>query len=152
MAGKGMLNADEIEALLLEEPVGHLGLAKEGVPYLVPLNYIYCDEAIYFHCAPAGRKVEYIEANPKGCFQVGRYEGLIAGKEPCSHNYHYRSVIVEGVLEEIMSKAEKEAVLRRLTAKYAGNKAAEGEISAARIKGVALYRLTPATISGKRDS
>jgi len=31
----------EMEALLREETIGYLGLAMDGAPYVVPLNYAY---------------------------------------------------------------------------------------------------------------
>lgn len=35
-------------------------IGNDGQPYGVPLNYIYKDRAIYFHCAVAGQKLDNI--------------------------------------------------------------------------------------------
>ncbi len=152
MSEEDKLTEKEIFELLLEEPVGFLGLAKEEQPYIVPLNYLYSNGALFFHCAPEGRKVDFIRANPKTCFQVGRYGGLIDSDLPCTHNYRYKSVIVEGVIEEVSDQAAKEAALRGLVAKYAGSESAEKPISEKRIETVAIYRLIPDKISGKKES
>ena len=152
MSEKGKLNEKEIEELLLKTAVGYLALAKDNRPYVIPLNYAYCDEVIYFHCAPGGRKINYIRANPRACFHVNESDGLIKGDNPCSHNYSYHSVIMEGVLEEISGSEAKEVALRKITAKYAGTDMAEEPISSKRIESVAVYRLIPESISGKRDS
>ena len=146
------LTEAEIDALLKDGQVGYLALAKEGQPYLVPLNFLYEKGLIYFHCALQGRKIDYIKANPKGCFQTGEAGGLISGDNPCSHNYSYRSVIVEGTVEEVVDPAEKENILRLITAKYSTEQMAEGVISAKRISATGVYRITPSNISGKRDS
>lgn len=149
---KSWLTEAEIDAILKDGQVGYLALAKEGQPYLVPLNYLYEKGLIYFHCALQGRKIDYIRANPKGCFQTGEVGGLISGDNPCSHNYSYRSVIVEGTVEEVVDPAEKENILRLITAKYSTEQMAEGVISAKRISATGVYRITPSNISGKRDS
>lgn len=152
MSDEGKLNEKEIEELLLKEAVGCLALAKDNRPYIIPLNYAYCDEVIYFHCAPEGRKINYIRANPRACFHVSHTGGLIKGDNPCSHNFSYRSVIIEGIVEDVPGSEAKEAALRKITAKYAGTKMAEAPISSKRIDSVAVYRLIPESISGKRDS
>lgn len=152
MAKKDKLSENEIEHLLVTVPVGYLALCKDNQPYLVPLNFLYASGAIYFHCAPEGRKIDYIRANPRACFQAGKTGGLIRGDSPCSHNYSYQSVIVEGPVEEIADSGEKEKILRKITARYSNPEVAERPISSARIAGTGVYRITPQVISGKRDS
>ncbi len=149
---KGSLSETEIEAVLLGGQIGYLALARDNQPYLVPLNFLYEMGSIYFHCAPEGRKIEYIRANPRACFQTGEAGGLIRGDNPCSHNYSFRSVIVEGAVEEVNDPAEKETMLRLITAKYASAQMAAGEISANRIAATGVYRIAPMYVSGKRDS
>ncbi len=67
----------EIEKILYEETVGYLGLSKDGIPYVVPLNYAYAAGKIVFHCALSGRKLGYLQANPQVCFTVGRMAGQL---------------------------------------------------------------------------
>jgi len=149
---KSRLSEAEIDAILKGGQVGYLALAKEEQPYLVPLNFLFESGSIYFHCAPEGRKIDYIRANPKACFQTGETGGLISGDNPCSHNYRYRSVIVEGRVEEVVGSVEKEKILRLITAKYTSEQMAEGEITAKRVSTTGVYRIIPSHISGKKDS
>jgi uncharacterized protein len=146
------LSESEISDLLIKAPVGNLALAMDNRPYVIPLNYDFHEGKIYFHCRLTGRKVDYIKANPRGCFQVSMVGELIASDSPCSHNYGYHSVIIEGVIEEIEEDEAKEKALRRITARYAGSGTAGAEITANRIRGVAVYCLEPETISGKKNS
>jgi hypothetical protein len=152
MSDAGKMTSEEINALLLEMPVGHLGLAYESQPYIVPLNYLYSDGAIYFHCALKGRKIDYIKANSRVCFQVGRYGGLITSDSACSHNYQFSSVIVEGTIEEVTDVGAKETALRGIVAKYGDPAIAEKPIPAKKIEGVSVYRIKVETIAGKTDS
>ena len=75
-----------MEQILREETIGYLGLAMDGRPYVVPLNYGYLEGKILFHCAWTGQKLDYLRANPQECFAVGRQTGEIsrhAGGNPC---------------------------------------------------------------------
>jgi uncharacterized protein len=71
---------EEPETILRQERVGYLGLSVDGQPYVVPLNYGYAGGKILFHCALRGKKLDYLRANPRVCFTVGRQSG-----EVCRH-------------------------------------------------------------------
>jgi nitroimidazol reductase NimA-like FMN-containing flavoprotein (pyridoxamine 5'-phosphate oxidase superfamily) len=66
-----------MESILREETLGYLGLSMEGIPYVVPLNYGYVEGKILFHCALTGKKLDYLKANPRVCFTVGRQLGRV---------------------------------------------------------------------------
>ena len=66
---------EKMEAILMAESVGYLGLCRGGDPYVVPVNYAYVDGTILFHCGATGKKTDYISENPRVCFSVGRQLG-----------------------------------------------------------------------------
>ena len=70
---------EEMEQILREEVLGYLGLAGDGPPYVVPLNYAYAAGKILFHCALTGQKLDAIRRNPHVCFTVGRQIGDVGG-------------------------------------------------------------------------
>ena len=57
-----------IRQILDSAKVMYMGLSDLGEPYVVPLNYGYTLEngilTLYFHSAPAGRKMESLKENP----------------------------------------------------------------------------------------
>ena len=86
-----------------------------GQPYATPLSYIYMDNAIYFHCAHEGHKIENISVNPKVCFAVvGRTQPVYAK----NFTTYYESVVVFGTVAKIGGDQEKTALLMRLAEKY----------------------------------
>ncbi|MFQ6041354.1 MAG: pyridoxamine 5'-phosphate oxidase family protein [Candidatus Poribacteria bacterium] len=86
---------------------------EDGYPYAVPLSYVY-DNAIYFHCASTGHKIDNIKYNDKVSFcVVGRAKTL-----PDELNVDYQSVIVFG-RARIIEGAEKHSALGKLMKKYA---------------------------------
>ena len=54
-------SCEEIESILREETLGYLGLSMDGMPYVVPLNYGYVEGKVLFHCALAGKKLDYLK-------------------------------------------------------------------------------------------
>ncbi len=42
-------------------------VGENGAPYCVPLTLAREGDSLYFHCAPAGQKLDVLRANPKVC-------------------------------------------------------------------------------------
>lgn len=94
-------------------------LGDEGYPYTVPLDYVYEDGHIYFHCAKEGHKLDAVRGCDKASFCV-----LSDGElEPDDWWYHFTSVVCFGrvhIVEEENLTADK---LRALGRKYFPNEA-----------------------------
>lgn len=101
----------QIVSILDESKVLHLGLADEGVPYIVPMNYGYAMEGdkltIYLHSGTKGYKLNVIRKNPVCCFEmecsVEPFEGGIA----CQYGTSYYSLMGRGKAVLIEETAEK---------------------------------------------
>lgn len=85
-----------------------------GYPYTVPINFLYKDGKLYFHCAMEGHKLDAVRARDKACFTVID----TPQKEPGDWWYHVRSVICFGRVHILQDAAEKDRFLRQLGAKY----------------------------------
>jgi hypothetical protein len=110
---------EEIERILREEAVGYLGLAGDGQPYVVPLNYAYAAGKILFHCALTGQKLDAIRRNPHVCFTVGRQTGDVrdhAGGPPC--HVDSDSVICYGRARLLDDMAERAAALNAFNRRF----------------------------------
>ena len=106
---------EECRALLQTAPRGILAVIGEnGYPYGLPLNFIYREGKLYFHCAKEGHKVDAIRMNDKVCFTVL--------SEPVRNEgewwYCLTSVVVFGHIREVTDPAEAFPLLRTLGAKY----------------------------------
>lgn len=146
------LNDQEITAILNEELIGHLALAKNDQPYVVPLNFVYREGQILFHCRISGRKVDYIASNGLACFQVGSYGEMIRNEKPCKFNYSFKSVLVEGNISEIVDREAKEEALEVIIEKYAGSEFGRGKMLPENIDSVKVFAIKPSVISGKKNT
>jgi nitroimidazol reductase NimA-like FMN-containing flavoprotein (pyridoxamine 5'-phosphate oxidase superfamily) len=108
------LSVEETIAVLNAGEYGIMStVGKNGYPYSVPVNYVYHDGSIFFHCAAVGQKLENIQENPCVSFAVVTDVELI----PDGFNTRFKSVIVFGKAKEIFDE-EKKAVLLALVEKF----------------------------------
>jgi nitroimidazol reductase NimA-like FMN-containing flavoprotein (pyridoxamine 5'-phosphate oxidase superfamily) len=85
----------------------------DGWPYGIPLSYCLENNAIYFHCAVEGHKLNNIAADSRVSFcVVGKTEVL-----PDQFATRYESVVISGKVKEALD-GEKQQALEGLLAKY----------------------------------
>ena len=104
--------------------VGRLATSGgDGFPYITPVNYVWWNEAVYFHCAHEGEKIDNIRRSDKVCFAVDiplAYLGLDYDRTrpPCKVHQFYHSVVIRGQAEIVEDQAEKVAALNALVAAH----------------------------------
>ncbi len=75
------LSRAEAEDILRRGEFGVLGTCgAEGMPYAVPLSYVFEGGCIAFHCAAEGHKLQNLRENARACFTVVGGDGAAAGQ------------------------------------------------------------------------
>ena len=99
-----IIEREELEGILRGEKYLNLALCKENEPYIVTLSYGYDPkkQAIYFHCARRGLKLNFLKANPLVCGTVIRDLGYAYSK--CTHKF--KSVVFRGTAVQVISLEE----------------------------------------------
>jgi len=132
----------EMHALLQRESFGHLGCARDGRPYVVPMNYAYDGKELYFFTTE-GMKTQFIDSNSKVCLQV----------EEVTDSANWRSVMVVGEAERLTRIDDTQRAMRVITER---NPSLTPAISATQVDAlgraveIALYRITPELIDGRK--
>lgn len=115
--------AADCEEILYISEYGCLStICDNGYPYVVPLNYVYYNNHIYFHCAYEGQKLRNISNNSKVSFCVVGDTELL----PRKFSTKYNSVIIFGTAKEADASL-KEVILQEMTNKYSSDFKAEGK-------------------------
>jgi uncharacterized protein len=133
---------EEMRALLRRIGFGHLGCAREGRPYVVPMHYAYDGECLYLFTTE-GTKTSFIEANPEVCMQVEEVESPS----------RWQSVMVTGQAERITKQEEKEHAMQHITTNNPTLTPALNQTQLdtwGRANEIALYRIRPAIIDGRK--
>jgi nitroimidazol reductase NimA-like FMN-containing flavoprotein (pyridoxamine 5'-phosphate oxidase superfamily) len=138
------MSPTEMHALLQRESFGHLGCARDGRPYVVPMHYAYDGKDLYFFTTQ-GMKTRFIQANPQVCLQV----------EEVTDAMHWRSVMVIGRATELTLADEMQRAMKLITERNPALTPAISETevdSLGRAVDIALYRITPEIIDGRKTA
>jgi hypothetical protein len=110
----------EIEAIIEKALVCRLGLYDGQYPYVVPLSFGYADRALYFHCAPQGKKLDILRKNNRVCFEMDTGVELKKGDSACAWGMRYQSVIGFGSASILTDPESKRQALDMIMAHYTG--------------------------------
>lgn len=142
------LDSGQIERVLQTGTAGTLALVdQEGLPYAVPLSYVFHQGKLYFHSAKEGHKIQAIRSHPAASFCVIDQDRVV----PEAYTTHYRSVIVFGTLRIVEDPALELEAIQALGRRYApdqGEQALEAEIDQNRDR-FFVIELEPRRITGK---
>ncbi len=140
---------EEMEEFLREEEIGYLGLALDGEPYVVPLNYSYSEGKIYFHCSLKGKKLGFLKKNPRVCFSVARQLAEVrehAGGNPC--HVDSDSVICYGKARLIEDLEERSGALNGFNRRY---RPTAPDVPEERVKNCGVVEITVSEMTGRRE-
>ncbi len=138
---------DEAISFLNECTYGILStISEDNTPYGVPLSYVYANDAIYFHCAFSGHKLENIEHNNNVCFTAVAQSDTLIEK----FSVQFRSVIAFGKCYKVEDKEEKKFALTEILKKYCSENLEAGIAYMNKaVDGTAIYKIIPEHITGK---
>jgi nitroimidazol reductase NimA-like FMN-containing flavoprotein (pyridoxamine 5'-phosphate oxidase superfamily) len=141
------INLDDAVKILEEGSFGILStVGEDGYPYGVPLNYVYLENAIYFHSALDGSKLDNIKFNNKVSFCLVGHAEVLADRFSTA----YESVIVFGRASEADGEEKKKtliAIIEKYSKDYlqAGKNYIERDMSKTRV-----IKISVENINGKR--
>ena len=121
-----IIERGQIKEILKRCRIGRMAtIGADGYPYITPVNYVYWQEAIYFHCAHKGEKMDNLRRDPRVCFEVDiplAYKGTDCEPQApvCQVHQFYHSVIIRGRAEVIETPEEKVGALNALMAVHEG--------------------------------
>jgi hypothetical protein len=120
----------EIERVLRTATIGRMAsTGKDGYPYITPVNFVYHQGNIYFHCAPVGEKLDNIARDPLFHCVIIRGEASVVPDSPLKLE----------VLNALVAKHEPGIALQQVTEDLPPYRAC------------AVIEIRPRTISAKSD-
>jgi nitroimidazol reductase NimA-like FMN-containing flavoprotein (pyridoxamine 5'-phosphate oxidase superfamily) len=109
---KEISGREQLIDIIQQGKYASIAMCREGEPYLVTMNYGYDRQrnALYFHCAQKGLKLDFIRANPNACATVIEDRGYKMGE--CDHAF--RSVVFWGTMYLVEDLQEKKRAVEVL--------------------------------------
>src|SRR3954454_18078830 len=140
----------DVEAILDEAIVCHLGFVDDGHPVVTPTLAARVGDHVYVHGSAASRTVRALGSGVDVCLTVTLVDGLVLARAAFHHSVNYRSVMVFGRAEPFEDPDEKLRALEAFTEKLApGRWAAVRGPTRQELKGTTILRIPLDEVSAK---
>jgi len=147
---------DKIKEFLNVEHVGRVASIDEnGFPQIIPMNFVFLNDAVYMHSHVKGEKLDNISRNNKVGFEADRELEFLPSYFEDPHNASladtlYISVVIKGMASFVSDREEKTLALNGLMKKYQPEGQYDPIQSDMRVlDAVNVFKVTPQTIHGK---
>lgn len=154
-AKRAVTDRAEIDAILAEGLVAHVGFEQDGQPFVIPMTYLYRDGRLFLHGSTASRTVRHLASGAPVCITVTLVDSLVASKAASSHSLNYRSAVVFGRGRPVRAKADIVELSHAIIARYFPDRApgdAYRPVTDDELKAVRFVEIEIEEISGKRRS
>jgi len=146
---KEITSRQEIDAIIRSALVCRIAFADGNEPYVVPVSFGYDGEALFIHTAKSGRKIEFIEANSRVCFELEENVSLhVDDDDACKWTFEFESVIGYGTITELETAKDKARGLNQIMLHYSGR---EWDIDEAATATTRVWRIYVESVTGKRS-
>jgi nitroimidazol reductase NimA-like FMN-containing flavoprotein (pyridoxamine 5'-phosphate oxidase superfamily) len=144
-----------IEFLNHQETGRICSIDKEGYPQIIPMNFVFVNDAVYMHSHIKGEKLENIKRNSKVGFEVDQSLEFLPSYfthpiDASQADTLYISVVIKGTGSMVIDRNEKTLALNALMKKYqpeGGYENIRPEMNV--IDEVAIIKVVPITMRGK---
>jgi nitroimidazol reductase NimA-like FMN-containing flavoprotein (pyridoxamine 5'-phosphate oxidase superfamily) len=115
---------EKIKEFLDKEHVGRIAtIDQNGYPQVIPMNFVFLNDAIYMHSHTKGEKLENVTRNDKVGFEVDRELEFLPSyfedpKDASLADTLYISVVIKGKGKIVNDRQEKTNALNGLMKKY----------------------------------
>lgn len=146
----------KIIEFLNSEHVGRIcSIDKDGFPEVIPMNFVFLNNAIYMHSHTRGEKLDNIRANSKVGFEVDKELEFLPSyfthpTDASQADTLYISVVIKGIGTIVEDEQEKTLALNGLMEKYqpeGGYEKITPDMSV--VDAVAIIKVVPKTLNGK---
>ena len=92
--------------------VCHVAFISDGVPFVIPSNYVRVGDALYLHGSPGSRMMKALARGAPFSLCVTLLDGIVFAPTATGHSVNYRSVVVIGKAKVIDDADAKVSAMR----------------------------------------
>jgi nitroimidazol reductase NimA-like FMN-containing flavoprotein (pyridoxamine 5'-phosphate oxidase superfamily) len=109
---RGSYDRELIYRILDEAFVCQVAFVADGLPIVVPTNYVRVGDKLFLHGSIASRLMKTLSSGAPFCLNVTLLDGIVLSPTATGHSVNYRSVVVMGKAEIVEGEAAKLAAMR----------------------------------------
>ena len=147
---------EEIKNIVASAFVCNIAMCRNNTPYLVPMNFGFDGQFFYLHSTPEGLKMDILKENHRVCIAITQDLKITPSANVCKTSMEYNSVIVFGRVEFLSDKAEKigalRCIIKHLYKDMTNNEEKRLRFNEEHLDGLAIIRVKPEKITGKRSA
>ena len=147
---------EKIKEFLEDEHVGRVStIDKNGFPQIIPMNFVFRNDAVYMHSHVKGEKLDNISRNNKVGFEADRELEFLPSYFEDPHNASladtlYISIVIKGIASFVSNREEKTLALNGLMEKYQPEGHYDPLESTMRVlDAVSVIKIVPTSLHGK---
>jgi nitroimidazol reductase NimA-like FMN-containing flavoprotein (pyridoxamine 5'-phosphate oxidase superfamily) len=103
---------ETIYGILDQAFVCHVGFIFDGMPVVVPTNYVRVGDKLFLHGSTASRLMKTLGSGAPFCLSVTLLDGIVFSPTATGHSVNYRSVVLMGKAEPLRDPGAKLAAMR----------------------------------------
>jgi hypothetical protein len=111
---KAVTDRAQLDAVLDEGLVAHVGIAIDDQPFVLPCGYARDHDRLLLHGSTGSRLIRTLADGVPACVTVTLLDGLVVARSLFESSMHYRSAMVFGT-GAALSDDEKEHALEQLS-------------------------------------
>jgi uncharacterized protein len=109
---RGRYDRQTVYDILDQAFVCHVAFISEGLPVVVPTNYVRVADKLFLHGSTASRLMKTLGSGAPFCLSVTLLDGIVFSPTATGHSVNYRSVVVMGKAEQVEGLDAKMAAMR----------------------------------------
>ena len=99
------MDKNEMEKLIREQTLCRIAFKGDEYPYMAPFQYVFMNEALYFHFTDYGKKMRLLEKDKRVCVEIEKYKPDLS---------EYNFVVLRGKLKIVTDPEEKAKAINRM--------------------------------------
>lgn len=109
---RGRYDRQTVYDILDQAFVCHVGFIADGMPVVVPTNYVRVGDKLFLHGSTASRLMKTLGSGAPFCLSVTLLDGIVFSPTATGHSVNYRSVVIMGKAEPVEGAEAKLAAMR----------------------------------------
>src|SRR5215469_5236078 len=102
---RGSYDRELIYSILDGAFVCQVAFIDNGMPMVVPTNYVRAGDKLFLHGSTASRLMKTLSSGAPFCLNVTLLDGIVCAPSATGHSVNYRSVVVMGKAEIVEGDA-----------------------------------------------
>lgn len=107
---KAVRDRAQLDALLDQEYVAHVGLVRDGGPVVVPTGVARDGDRVLVHGSTGSGWLRTLAAGAHACVTVTSLGGIVVARSAFESSFHYRSAILFGRFTALSGDAKRAAL------------------------------------------